>query len=96
VRRLAECQPRSLRVAVLLDKPEERRVPLQPDYLGFSAASKYLVGYGLPDAEGLYRNLSYIASPNGRGAKRESKSSGRAAQTRRRGGRGRDTKGPAR
>lgn len=62
VRRLAERNPRSVRIAVLLDKPEERRVPLQPDYLGFSAASNYLVGYGLPDPHGLYRNLPYIAT----------------------------------
>lgn len=75
VRRLAECHPRSVRVAVLLDKPGERRVPLQPDYLGFSAASNYLVGYGLPDAEGLNRNLSDIATLDGRGAGRRSEGS---------------------
>ena len=62
MRRLAECRPRSLRVAVLLDKTHERRVDLKPDYLGFQAASKYLVGYGLPDAEGRLRNLPYIAA----------------------------------
>jgi len=75
VRRLMDCQPRSIRVAVLLDKPEERRVPLQPDYLGFSAASKYLVGYGLPDVEGLHRNLADIATLNGRAGSRKSKPS---------------------
>ncbi len=79
VRRLAECRPRSLRVAVLLDKEQERRVDLRPDYLGFSAASKYLVGYGLPDAEGLYRNLPYIAAFKDGGARRTQ----RSARTRR-------------
>jgi hypoxanthine phosphoribosyltransferase len=79
VRRLAECRPRSLRVAVLLDKEQERRVDLRPDYLGFSAASKYLVGYGLPDAEGLCRNLPYIAAVEDGGARREK----RSARTRR-------------
>ena len=90
VRRLAERHPRSVRVAVLLDKPGERRVPLQPDYLGFSAASNYLVGYGLPDTEGLYRNLSQIARLDGSGAKRGGKRPARA------GGRGRGARRPTR
>jgi hypoxanthine phosphoribosyltransferase len=80
VRRLAERHPRSVRIAVLLDKPGERRVALQPDYLGFSAASNYLVGYGLPDSEGLYRNLSHIATLDGSGAKRGSRGSGKAGR----------------
>jgi len=96
VRRLMECEPRSVRVAILLDKPEERRVPLQPDYLGFSAASNYLVGYGLPDSEGLYRNLSHIATLNGSGASGKSKSSARAGRARKPGGRGRGARRPAR
>jgi len=88
VRRLAESHPRSVRVAVLLDKPGERRVPLQPDYLGFSAASKYLVGYGLPDAEGLYRNLSEIAELDGSGAGDGSGKSAAAKRAGKAGGRG--------
>jgi len=83
VRRLAERHPHSVRVAVLVDKPEERRVALQPDYLGFSAASNFLVGYGLPDAEGLYRNLAHIATLQGSAAQGKSKPSAKA------GGRGR-------
>jgi len=73
VRRLGERHPHSVRVAVLVDKPEERRVALQPDYLGFSAASNYLVGYGLPDGEGLYRNLDHIATLTRGGAQQTSK-----------------------
>lgn len=68
VRRLAERHPRSVRIAVLLDKPGERRVALQPDYLGFSAASNYLVGYGLPDSQGLYRNLPQVVALGARRA----------------------------
>ena len=90
VRRLMERQPRSVRVAVLMDKPEERRVPLQPDYLGFSAASNYLVGYGLPDEGGLHRNLSHIATLDGSEASRERKSSAKGR------GRGRGKSRPAR
>ncbi len=33
---------------------------LKPDYLGFSAASKYRVGYGLAGTLGMYRNLTHI------------------------------------
>jgi hypoxanthine phosphoribosyltransferase len=84
VRRLVDCHPRSLRVAVLLDKELERRVDLKPDYLGFSAASKYLVGYGLPDAQGLYRNLPYIAALEEGGGRRKRRSARRGTSKRRR------------
>jgi hypoxanthine phosphoribosyltransferase len=89
VRRLAERHPRSVRIAVLLDKPEERRVALQPDYLGFSAASNYLVGYGLPDSHGLYRNLPHIATlgprrPAGRGRGKSPARAGRRDRAARR------------
>ena len=82
VRRLAAGLPRSLRIAVLLDKPGERRVELQPDYLGFSAASNYLVGYGLPDSHGLYRNLSHIATlgESGPGGRKSSESPAKAGR----------------
>jgi len=57
LRRLGESQPRSLRLAVLLDKPEQRRVALEPDYFGFRTASKGLwVGYGLAASNGTGRN----------------------------------------
>jgi hypoxanthine phosphoribosyltransferase len=57
LRRLGENQPRSLRLAVLLDKPEQRRVGLEPDYFGFRTASNGLwVGYGLSAPNGMGRN----------------------------------------
>jgi hypoxanthine phosphoribosyltransferase len=57
LRRLGETQPRSLRLAVLLDKPERRRVGLEPDYFGFRTASNGLwVGYGLAASNGMGRN----------------------------------------
>jgi hypoxanthine phosphoribosyltransferase len=85
VRRLAECQPRSIRIAVLVDKPEARRVALQPDYLGFSDASNnHLVGYGLPDAQGQHRNLPHISAWDGARTRR----SGRPAAGGRNAGRG--------
>lgn len=63
-------RPRSVRVAVLFDRPADRRVDLKPDYFGFEVASKYLVGYGLPASDGLYRNLPYVASLGAPPAKR--------------------------
>jgi len=62
IKRLLETRPRSLRIAVLLDKPHDRHVDLQPDYFGLSAASNYMVGYGLPGKRNLYRGLPYIGS----------------------------------
>ena len=59
LRRLQESRPKSLRLAVLFDKPDGRRVDIKPDYFGFSGASKYLAGYGLAGSRGWYRNLAY-------------------------------------
>ena len=52
-------QPRALRVAVLLDKPWQRRVEVRADYTGFVAPDQFLVGYGLDHAE-RFRNLADI------------------------------------
>ncbi|MGH9715005.1 MAG: phosphoribosyltransferase [Candidatus Acidiferrales bacterium] len=65
LKRLEEGRPRTLRVAVLFDKPESRKVNLQPEYTGFAAASKHWVGYGLSGQRGLYRNLPYVGVANG-------------------------------
>jgi hypoxanthine phosphoribosyltransferase len=62
LRRLGESRPRSLRLAVLLDKPDKRRVALEPDYFGFRTASKEIwVGYGLTAANGLGSNLPQLS-----------------------------------
>src|SRR3989440_3108659 len=48
LRRLGESKPRSIRLAVLLDKPAKRRGALGPDYFCFPNASNPMwVGYGL-------------------------------------------------
>src|SRR5258708_6333976 len=52
---------RSVKTAVLIDKPEERRVDLKPDYWAFRVSGRYLVGYGLGHQE-LYRNLPYVGN----------------------------------
>lgn len=58
-------QPKSFRVAVLLDKPSRRKLPVQADYIGFEIPDEFVVGYGLDYAE-RYRNLPDICVlPNG-------------------------------
>ena len=52
-------QPRSLRIAALLDKPTRRKQPIQAQYIGFTIPDVYVVGYGLDYAE-RYRNLPDI------------------------------------
>ena len=52
--------PASLKVCVLLDKAERRKVEIEADYGGFRIPNKYVVGYGL-DYKDRYRNLPYIA-----------------------------------
>ena len=52
--------PASLSTCVLLSKPSRRRVPIEPDYLGFEIGGEFVVGYGL-DFNGQYRHLPYIA-----------------------------------
>jgi hypoxanthine phosphoribosyltransferase len=52
-------QPKSLKIASLLHKPEALKFQLKIDYLGFSIPDKFVVGYGL-DYDGLGRNLKEI------------------------------------
>ena len=63
LRRLGESNPRSIRLAVLLDKTAKRRVALEPDYFGFRSASNQMwIGYGLAAANGTGRNLRQLTS----------------------------------
>ena len=52
-------QPKSLRIAALLDKPSRRKQPIDGDYVGFKIPDEFVVGYGLDYAE-KYRNLPDI------------------------------------
>ena len=51
--------PKSIKVCTFLDKPERRKVDIQPDYVGFTVPNRHVVGYGL-DYEGRFRNLPFI------------------------------------
>lgn len=57
---LTQRGPASLKVCVLLDKVERRKIAIEADYAGFRIPNKYVVGYGL-DYQDRYRSLPYIA-----------------------------------
>jgi hypoxanthine phosphoribosyltransferase len=52
-------QPKSLKIAALLDKVSRRIEPIRGDYVGFEIPDEFVVGYGLDFAEH-YRNLPDI------------------------------------
>lgn len=56
---LATRGPKSVRICSLLFKPENNRIPVEIDHLGFEIPDKFVVGYGL-DYDERYRNLPYI------------------------------------
>ena len=51
--------PNSVNIVTLLDKPERRDVPMEPEYTCFTIEDEFVVGYGLDYAEE-YRNLPYV------------------------------------
>ncbi|PZR27956.1 MAG: hypoxanthine phosphoribosyltransferase [Citrobacter freundii] len=57
--RLEHQQPKSLRIATLLHKPDATEYALALSYVGFEIPNKFVVGYGL-DYDGLGRNLKEI------------------------------------
>ncbi len=56
---LAQRGAKTLRLAILLDKHERRKVEIHADFIGFSLQSGFVVGYGTDCGE-LYRNLPAI------------------------------------
>ena len=50
---------KSVKVCVLLDKPEGRKEGITADYVGGIVPNEFVVGYGL-DYNDLYRNLPYV------------------------------------
>lgn len=51
--------PKTLKVAAMLDKKERRLVKVLPDYAGFEIPDEFVVGFGL-DYDEEYRNLPFI------------------------------------
>ncbi len=58
-RLLSARRPASVNIVTLLDKPQRREVPLEPEYTGFVIEDEFVIGYGLDYAEE-YRNLPYV------------------------------------
>lgn len=56
--------PSSVKICTLLDKPDQRVVDVEVDYVGFTIPDSFVIGYGL-DYHQLYRNLPYIAINKG-------------------------------
>jgi hypoxanthine phosphoribosyltransferase len=57
--KLEHQQPKSLKIAALLHKPDATEHQLVLDYVGFQIPDKFVVGYGL-DYDGLGRNFKEI------------------------------------
>lgn len=50
---------KSVKIAVLLEKPGHRKVDIEADFVGFTIPDKFVVGYGL-DYANYYRELPYV------------------------------------
>jgi hypoxanthine phosphoribosyltransferase len=50
---------KSVRTAVLLEKPGKRAVSITPDYVGFTCPDVFVVGYGM-DVAHSYRQLPFV------------------------------------
>lgn len=59
VKHLKENGPGSIRICVLLDKPDRRKLNIQADYVGFQIPDDFVIGYGLDYLE-YGRQLKYI------------------------------------
>lgn len=51
--------PASVKICTLLDKPMNRKVEIEADYIGKVIPNEFVIGYGL-DYNEKYRNLSYV------------------------------------
>ncbi len=58
---LQKQRPKTLRLAVLIEKENNNPLRIKPHYIGLKAPNRFLVGYGLDYAE-QYRHLPYIAA----------------------------------
>lgn len=54
---------RSIKIAVMLEKPGRRKVAIDADFVGFTIEDKFVVGYGL-DYANYFRELPFIGVIN--------------------------------
>lgn len=59
VAQLKQRDPASIKLCVLLDKPDRRVCPIQADYVGFQIPDAFVVGCGL-DYDQRFRQLPYV------------------------------------
>ncbi|MEC8380787.1 MAG: hypoxanthine phosphoribosyltransferase [Myxococcota bacterium] len=57
---LKSFNPLDVRIVSLLDKPSNREVEVDVDFIGFSIPNEFVVGYGL-DFQERFRNLDHVA-----------------------------------
>ncbi|MBL4786992.1 MAG: hypoxanthine phosphoribosyltransferase [Cohaesibacteraceae bacterium] len=56
---MVERGAKSTQIAVLLDKPGKRAAKIEADYVGFTCADLFVVGYGMDKAHA-YRQLPFV------------------------------------
>ena len=64
VEHILERKPKMLKVCTLIDKPQDRKIDVHPDWAAFSVrdtGDRFIVGYGLDFAEH-YRGLPYLGT----------------------------------
>ncbi|HEY6189624.1 MAG TPA: phosphoribosyltransferase family protein [Pyrinomonadaceae bacterium] len=61
IKQLVSHGARSVRLCVLVDKPDRRRLDLRPDWCAFETHESYVFGYGLGFQEH-YRELPFLAT----------------------------------
>jgi len=59
-KQISSRNPKSLKLCVLIDKPEQRRIDIKPDFAAFQTSEDHIFGYGL-GMQGLYRQFPYLA-----------------------------------
>jgi len=59
IKRIELHKPSSIKICTLIEKPSRKKIDIKSDYLGFTIADYYIVGYGL-DYNEHYRNLPFI------------------------------------
>src|SRR4029079_3949427 len=58
---LGSREPKSLKIAALLRKPEAAKVDIDASYVGFDIPSEFVIGYGL-DYDQKYRHLPFVGT----------------------------------